>query len=346
MRPRPTVLYFSPTDNDPARGLIASWINGKSYPLIHLRTMSAVEAAARRRLPALIVVDADTAGPDAPALCRLLKTDPYTAIIPVAVISARHATGPVRELFEAGADEVITPLFEPPEQRSRLDVLLQRTERNVAVHPSTRLPGTTEIVATDLNQPMLDFAAAQPGAARATWRSADALALPFFDKSFDVVVCQFGAMFFPDKVAAYREALRVLRPGGSFVLGVWDRIEDNEFAEIVTGAVGALFPGDPPSFLKRTPHGYHDATRIRGELASAGFATVAVETIARRSQAAGYRDPAIGYCQGTPLRNEIEARDASRLGEATEAAAAALGARFGFGPVDGKIQAHVITAAL
>ncbi|OGU05962.1 MAG: hypothetical protein A2W29_09615 [Gemmatimonadetes bacterium RBG_16_66_8] len=145
MRPRPTVLYFSPTDNDPARGLIASWINGKSYPLIHLRTTSAVEAAARRRLPALIVVDADTAGADAHSLCRLLKTDPYTAIIPVAVISVKHATGPVQELFEAGADEVITPLFEPPEQRSRLDVLLQRTERNVAVHPSTRLPGTTEI---------------------------------------------------------------------------------------------------------------------------------------------------------------------------------------------------------
>jgi ubiquinone/menaquinone biosynthesis C-methylase UbiE len=207
------------------------------------------------------------------------------------------------------------------------------------------LQGTTEIVATDLNQPMLDFAAAQPGTARVTWRSADALALPFFDRSFDVVVCQFGAMFFPDKVAAYREALRVLRPGGSFVLGVWDRIEENEFAELVTEAVAALFPGDAPSFLKRTPHGYHDATRIRGELASAGFAGVVVETIARRSQAPGYRDPAIGYCQGTPLRNEIEARDASRLGEATEAAAAALGARFGFGPIDGKIQAHVITAS-
>jgi ubiquinone/menaquinone biosynthesis C-methylase UbiE len=207
------------------------------------------------------------------------------------------------------------------------------------------LPETTAIVATDLNQPMLDFAAAQSGAGRVSWRSADALALPFFEKSFDVVVCQFGAMFFPDKVAAYREALRVLRPGGCLVLGVWDRIEENEFAEIVTESVAALFPGDPPGFLKRTPHGYHDATRIRGELESVGFASVTVETIARRSRAPGYRDPAIGYCQGTPLRNEIEARDASRLGEATEAAAAALGARFGFAAIDGKIQAHVITAA-
>ena len=136
------------------------------------------------------------------------------------------------------------------------------------------LPDTTEIVATDLNQPMLDFAAAQPGATRVTWRSADALSLPFFDRSFDVVVCQFGAMFFPDKVAAYREAMRVLRPGGSFVFSVWDRIEENEFAAVVTEAVAALFPGDPPSFLARTPHGYHDEARIRGELAAAGFARV------------------------------------------------------------------------
>jgi len=208
------------------------------------------------------------------------------------------------------------------------------------------LPDTIEIVATDLNQPMLDFAAAQPGTAGVAWRSADALSLPFPDRSFEIVACQFGAMFFPDKIAAYREALRVLRPGGSFVFSVWDRIEENEFAGVVTTAVGALFPADPPSFLKRTPHGYHDATRIRGELAAAGFARVTVEPIEHRSKAAGYRDPAIGFCQGTPLRNEIEARDAARLDEATDAAAAALGARFGFGPIDGKIRAHVITASL
>jgi ubiquinone/menaquinone biosynthesis C-methylase UbiE len=207
-----------------------------------------------------------------------------------------------------------------------------------------RLPDATEITATDLNQPMLDFAAAQPGVDRITWRAADALALPFFDQSFDVVACQFGAMFFPDKVAGYREALRVLRDGGRLMFSVWDRIEENEFAAVATAAVAALFPSDPPSFLARTPHGYYDAARIRGELAAAGFARATVETVECRSQAASPRDPAIGYCQGTPLRNEIETRDASRLEEATDAAAAALGSRFGLGPIDGKIQAHVITA--
>jgi SAM-dependent methyltransferase len=208
-----------------------------------------------------------------------------------------------------------------------------------------RRPGATEIIATDLNQPMLDFAAAQPGVDRVRWQRADALLLPFADQSFDVVACQFGAMFFPDKVAAYREALRVLRPSGRFVFSVWDRIAENEFADIVTRAVAALFPDDPPNFLARTPHGYHDAVVIRAELMAAGFTRADIETIARRSRAASSRDPAIGYCQGTPLRNEIEARDPSRLAEATDEAAAALESRFGPGPIDGKIQALVITAS-
>ena len=207
------------------------------------------------------------------------------------------------------------------------------------------LPSQCEIIATDLNQPMLDFAAAQEGVERVKWRQADALALPFPERSFDIVVCQFGAMFFPDRIAGYREAARVLRPGGRLMLAVWDRIEENEFARVATDAVAALFPADPPLFLARTPHGYSDAANIHADLAAAGFSQVAIETVAHRSRAPSARDPAIGYCQGTPLRNEIEARDAARLGEATEAAAAAIEAQFGPGPVAGKIQSHLITAS-
>jgi SAM-dependent methyltransferase len=202
-----------------------------------------------------------------------------------------------------------------------------------------------KIIATDLNQPMLDFAAAQPGGERVQWQQADALALPFPDRSFDVVACQFGAMFFPDKVTGYREALRVLQPDGRFVLGVWDRIEQNEFTDVATAAVAALFPRDPPSFLRRIPHGYHDAGVIRTDLAAAGFGRIEFEPIAHRSRAPSPREAAIGLCQGTPLRNEIEARDPSRLDAATDAAEAALAARFGPGPIDGKIQALVITAS-
>ncbi len=201
------------------------------------------------------------------------------------------------------------------------------------------------IVATDLNPPMLEFAAARSEARRPIiWQQADAMALPFEAGEFDVLVCQFGVMFFPDKHAAFREALRVLRPGGRFVFNVWDRIEENEFAHVVTMAVAALFPENPPMFLARTPHGYHDIAAVREELRLAGFARFEIETVERTSCAPSHRDPAIGFCQGTPLRSEIEARDATQLRRITEAAADAVWERFGQGPVSGKMRAHVITA--
>jgi ubiquinone/menaquinone biosynthesis C-methylase UbiE len=210
---------------------------------------------------------------------------------------------------------------------------------------TSRLPAATRIVATDLNQPMLDRAAAtlarEP---RVEWRQADALALPFENESFDAVVCQFGLMFFPDKVQGYREALRVLKPGGHFLFSVWDRISENEFADIITQALAEVFPGDPPRFLVRTPHGYHDAERIRQELNAAGFARISVDAVDATSKASSPRDPAIAYCQGTPLRNEIEARDASSLESATKYAGDALAQRFGSGAVEGRIRALVITA--
>jgi len=206
------------------------------------------------------------------------------------------------------------------------------------------LPEGVTIVATDLNQPMLDLAAAIGTAHPVQWRQADAMQLPFPDGAFDAVVCQFGVMFFPDKTKAFSEARRVLRPGGVFIFNVWDRIQDNEFADIATAALEPLFPRDPPRFLARTPHGYCDRAVIERDLAGGGFtASSRISTVAARSRAESPRVPAVAYCQGTPLRNEIEARDASRLGEATDLAAEAIARRFGRGVVDGKIQAHIVT---
>ncbi len=209
-----------------------------------------------------------------------------------------------------------------------------------------RLSAGARYVVTDLNQPMLDHAAGRQGPdRRIEWRQADALDLPFEDASFDVVCCQFGAMFFPDRVAGYAEARRVLRPGGRFVFNVWDRIEENAFADDVTNAVATVFPHDPPRFLARTPHGYHDVALIREELSRAGFAEVAIETSERVSRAPSARNAAIAYCLGTLLRNEIEARDARLLQLATDRATKAIERRHGEGPVAGKIQAHAIVAA-
>ena len=206
------------------------------------------------------------------------------------------------------------------------------------------LPESVAIVATDLNQPMLDLAASVGTGRPVEWRQADAMQLPFGDATFDAVACQFGVMFFPDKAKAFAEARRVLRPGGAFLFNVWDRIEENEFADTVTAALARLFPGDPPRFMARTPHGYHARAVIERDLAGGGFtAPPRIDTVAARSRASSPRIPAIAYCQGTPLRSEIEARDAARLGEATDAAADAIARRFGAGAVDGKIQAHIVT---
>jgi len=208
-----------------------------------------------------------------------------------------------------------------------------------------RLGPHARYVVSDLNQPMLDRAASRQGAdRRIAWRQADALNLPFEDDSFDSVVCQFGAMFFPDRAAGYREARRVLKPGGRFLFNVWDRIEENEFATLVTEAVGAMFPADPPRFLARTPHGYHDLEQIERDLRAAGFSDIECVTLQETSAAPSARQAALAYCEGTPLRGEIEARDPARLEEATARATEAIAAAFGKGAVAGKIQAHVIAA--
>lgn len=206
------------------------------------------------------------------------------------------------------------------------------------------LPERASIVATDLNQAMLDQASAVGTQRPVEWRQADAMQLPFPDGTFDAVVCQFGVMFFPEKSKAFSEARRVLKSGGVFIFNVWDRIEENEFADTVTTALESLFPKDPPRFMARTPHGYYDRPTIERDLANGGFAaSPQITTVATRSRAQSSRVPAVAYCEGTPLRNEIEARDASRLGEATDIAAEAIAQRFGRGTVDGKIQAHIVT---
>ncbi len=261
-------------------------------------------------------------------------------------------TGSIAELYET---YLVPLLFEPyaADLAARLAsrplgrVLEIAAGTGVATRAmATALPEAVSIVATDLNQAMLDQAAARGTARPVEWRQADAMALPFAAGTFDAVVCQFGAMFFPEKGRAYAEVRRVLRPRGLFVFNVWDRIQENEFADIVTTALAALFPEDPPRFLARTPHGYHDHETIKRDLAAGGFTgSPAVTTLAARSRAGSCEHPALAYCQGTPLRNEIEARDASRLTEATTLAAEAIARRFGREAVDGKIQAHVVTTA-
>jgi SAM-dependent methyltransferase len=168
--------------------------------------------------------------------------------------------------------------------------------------------------------------------------------LPFEDESFDLVLCQFGAMFFPDRVRAYQEAHRVLAGGGALIFNMWDRLEENDFAFEVTRALVEVFPDDPPSFLPRTPHGHYDPAIYRSELEAAGFSRITIEPVDAVSSASNPAIPAVAYCQGTPLRNEIEARNPPNLEEATARATDAIRRQFGDGEIQSRIRAFVITA--
>lgn len=202
-----------------------------------------------------------------------------------------------------------------------------------------QLPADATLTATDLNQAMLDVAAAKLTDRRLRLRSCDAQALPFADSSFDAVVCQFGVMFFPDRLGAYREARRVLRAGGRYFFSVWDDLESNPFTAVVGEAAAAAFPDNPPGFFRRTPHGYFDIAAITATLAEAGFGDIRSEKVTLPCKAPSAEHVAQALCQGTPLRPEIEQRHAGRLAEVTERAAQALRDSFGKGPVESTMRA-------
>ena len=259
--------------------------------------------------------------------------------------------GSIPEIY----DTCLVPLiFEPYAQDLARRLVALRPRRVLEVAAGTgvvtralcaALPAGAEIIATDLNPPMLERAAAIGTARPVVWQAADALQLPFDDASFDVVACQFGVMFFPDKQRAFAEARRVLKPGGSFLFNVWDRLEQNEFPDVVTAALAGVFPADPPRFLARTPYGYFERAQISEGLQAAGFGVTGLrfETIPARSRAPSADVAAVAFCQGTPLRNEIEARGSPGLAAATAACAQALRQRFGADAIEGNIRAHVIT---
>ena len=201
------------------------------------------------------------------------------------------------------------------------------------------------IMATDINQAMIDVASAKVTSPKVEWQACDATRLPFADGSFDLVLCQFGVMFFPSKVDAFKDARRVLKPGGKFLFNVWDRIELNPISLTVADAIAALYPADPPNYPRRTPYGHHDVKTITNQLGEAGFEIIEFVVVTLPTSCPSPRDAAIGQIHGSPMRIEIEARDATGLAAATDAAAAALAARFGDGPIESTMQAIVFTAA-
>jgi SAM-dependent methyltransferase len=201
-----------------------------------------------------------------------------------------------------------------------------------------------EIVATDLNQPMLDMAAARIGSGRVRFVQADAQELPFDDSSFGLVVCQFGAMFFPDKVRSHSEAFRVLKDGGRYLLVIWDHIERNELSNAAQNVLIDCFPDDPPLFMREGPFGYADPTRIEQDLHDADFETVEIETVEERSRSSSAHEAATALCYGTPMGIQVEEREPGGLERVFEAVERALQRFEGPEGVDAIMAAHIVTA--
>ena len=207
---------------------------------------------------------------------------------------------------------------------------------------SLALPSDVAITATDLNLPMMERGKARPGMERIIWQQADAMKLPFSDSAFDLIVCQFGVMFFPDKQASFRESFRVLAPGGTYLFVLWDDWATMADSPNWTAAlaVGDMLGRDPHTLLNP---GYFDEPTIRADLEAVGFRDVSIDRIARPSRAASARDAAVITVEGSLLRTAIEAADPSRLGEATDAVERVMRARFGDGPVEGEMTALIVT---
>jgi SAM-dependent methyltransferase len=200
---------------------------------------------------------------------------------------------------------------------------------------------SASITGTDLNPAMVAWAASRISGP--AWSVADAQQLNFADASFDLVVCQFGAMFFPDKPAAFAEAARVLAPGGSLLLVVWDVVAASHFPSVLMSSLAAVLPIDPPDFVVRVPHGYTDVGQIRADLVAGGLTVEAIERLVLRGRADSARQVAEGFCGGTPLRFALQQRGS--LAALTEQIAADMTRRLGTGPVESDLAAYVISAS-
>jgi ubiquinone/menaquinone biosynthesis C-methylase UbiE len=206
-----------------------------------------------------------------------------------------------------------------------------------------KLAGRGTIIATDLNEAM--FAHARkglPGRGDATWRHADGTSLPFESRSFDVVICQFGVMFFPDKPAGAREAFRVLKPGGIYLCSVWDSMEQNPVQRLTHETIAAFFPTDPPKFYT-VPCSYHDVATIEALLRDAGFEDVRCESVAKEGSSASAAEAAIGLIDGNPVVGEIVHRRPDAVPDIKAAVAARLARELGDHPLRAPLRALVVT---
>ena len=211
-------------------------------------------------------------------------------------------------------------------------------------HLLRALSGVGHVTATDLNDAMVAVARGQVGDdPRVTWRTADGAALPFEDRAFDAVVCQFGVMFFPDKGLGMKEARRVLRPGGTYLFDVWDHFAANPFGRIAHETIASFFDSDAPAFYL-TPFGFADPNVIRALLAEAGFGEITIDRVRKDTIAPSAREFAIGLVRGNPVIAMIQERGTVDPHDVIEAIEGVLVSEGGDRPYKSTMTALLVTA--
>lgn len=211
------------------------------------------------------------------------------------------------------------------------------------------LPEDSSIIATDLNSDMLAVAESIESDASSddvTWRVADAQRLPFDDDSFDLVVCQFGVMFFSDRVGANAEVRRVLRPGGTYLFSVWDSIAQNAIACAIDTAYSRVLPDARPNVVTRVSHGYHDVDRIRADVEAGGLVLDSIESVDKIASADSASEAARALPRGGPLRVELETYGDDARDEIEALACSLLEDEFGPGPIRTPLRALLVAASL
>lgn len=197
---------------------------------------------------------------------------------------------------------------------------------------------------TDLNGPMLEIARSKLGDVPNTdFAVADAMQLEFPDDHFDLIVCQFGVMFFPDKQASMREARRVLKSGGSYLFNTWGALEDNPFAALMIDITNRIFPDDPPVFYK-IPFSYPGPSEVCQDLLQSGFDQVDHEVVDLDKAVDSWRQFATGLVFGNPSITELEERGTMSAEDVLVLVERELRARFGPEPASMPLKATVFHA--
>ena len=197
------------------------------------------------------------------------------------------------------------------------------------------------IIATDLNPDMIKVAKDIVQNDSIKWMPADAMQLPFDDDSFDLVVMQFGIMFFPDKEKGLKEAYRVLRTGGKIIYSTWNKVETVKAIHEGRVVIESYFGDDPPKFYS-VPFSMYDDRELTTITRRAGFKSITTTLVKKEGVSPSSSDLAKGIVEGNPVYMAILEKDASLVNIIKDHVQKVLTEKFGAKDLRSPLEAWVV----